>query len=151
MEYVPIQILTWGSDSTSLGEIRKFQSPYLPVWKVWSVISVSMDLIGYQIPFFSAHILLWFRDFLVSSEWPKLFHPPSNWSIQWPLTLLIRLTWQCEVLAASVSPLSWSHDLMDGEERDDKRYIRCQGCLSPQFHSSNRIATKAHVKCYSKQ
>ena len=41
-----------------LGEIRKFQSPYLPVWNVLSVISVSMDLIGYQISLFSAHLLL---------------------------------------------------------------------------------------------
>jgi len=48
-------------------------------------------------------------------------------------------------LPASVSPLSWSHVLMDGEEHDEKRYIWCQGCRSPPFHSVNRIATKAHV------
>jgi len=145
MEYVPKQILTWGSDSTCLGEIRKFQSPYLPVWNVLSVISVSMDLIWYQVSYFSAHLLLWFRNFLVSSEWPKLFHPPSNWSIQWPLTLLIRLTLWCELMPASVSPLSWSHVLMDGEELDDQRYIWCESCQSPQFRSANRIATMAHV------
>jgi len=43
MEYVPKQILKRGSNSTCLGEIRKFQSPYLPVWNVLSVISVNMD------------------------------------------------------------------------------------------------------------
>jgi len=145
MEYVPKQILTWGSDSTCLGEIQKFQSPYLPVWNILSVISVSMDLIEYQVSFFSAHLLFWFRDFLVSPGWPKLFHPPSNWSIQWPLTLFIRLTLRCELLPARVSPLSWSHVLMNGEELDDTRYIWCQGCQSPQFRSANRIVTKAHV------
>jgi len=145
MEYVPKQILTWGSHSTCLCEIRKFHSPYLPVWNLLSVITVSMDSIGYQISFFSAHFLLWFRDFLVSSGWPKLFHPPLNSSIQWPLTLLISLTLQCELLPASVSPLSWSHVLMDGEELDDTWYIWCQGCQSPQCGSANRIATKAHV------
>jgi len=145
MEYVPKQILPWGSDSTCLGESQKFQGPYLPVWNILSVISVSMDSIGYEISFFSAHLPLWLRDFLVSSGRPKLFHPPSNWSIQWPLTLLIRLTLWCELLPASVSPLSWSHDLMDGEERDDTQYIWCLGCQSPQFHSANRIATMAHV------
>jgi len=115
------QIVTWGSDYTCLGDIRNFQSPYLPVWNVLSVISVSMDIIGYQISFFSANLLLWFREFLVSSGWPKLFHPPSNWSIQWPLTLLIRVTLRCELLPASVSPLSWSRVLMDGEYLDDTR------------------------------
>jgi hypothetical protein len=29
------------------------------------------------------------------------------------------LTLQCELLPVSVSPLSWTHDLMDGEELDD--------------------------------
>jgi len=145
MDYVLKQILMWGSNSTCLGEIRIFQSPYLPVWNVLSVISVSMDSIGYQISFFSAHLLLWFRDFLVSSGCPKLFHPPSNWSIQWHLTLEFRLTLRCEYLPASVSPLSWSHVLMDGEEIDDTRYIWTQGCQSPQFRSANRIAMMAHV------
>jgi len=145
MEDVPKQNLTWGSDSTCLGDIRNFQSPYLPVWNVLSIISVSMDLIGYQISFLSGHLLLWFRDFLVSSGWPKLFHPLSNSSIQWPLTQLICLTLRCEFLPPSVSPLSWSHVQMDGEELDDTRYIRCQGCHSPQLCSANIIATKAHV------
>jgi len=145
MEYVPKHILTWGSDSTCLGEIRKLHSPYLLVWNVLSIILVSMDSIGYQVWFFSAHLLLWFRDFLASSGWPKLFHPPSNWAIQWPLTVLIRLTLPRELLPTSVSPLSWSHVLMDGEELDDTRYISWQGCQSPQFRSANRIATTAHV------
>jgi len=94
---VPKQIFTWGSDSTCLGEIRKFQSPYLPLWNVLSVIAVSMDWIGYQVTFFSAHLLLWFRDIFVSSGWPEMFHPPSNWSIQWTLTLLIHSTLRCEL------------------------------------------------------
>jgi len=36
-------MLTWGSDSTCLGEIRNFHSPSLPVCSVSSVNSVSMD------------------------------------------------------------------------------------------------------------
>ena len=143
-------ILTSGSDSTCLGEIWKSQNLYLPVWNVLSVISVNMDPPGCQIWSSSVNSLLWFLDFLASSGWPKLFHQPSNWSIQWPLTLLIRLTMRCELLPASVSPLSLSHVLMDGEELDDKQYIWFQGCQSPQFHSVNRIATKAHVESYSK-
>jgi len=151
MEYMPKHILTSVSDSKCLGEIRKFHTTYLPVWNVLSVILVSMDSIGYQISFCSALLMLWFRDFLVSSGWPKLFHPPSNSSIEWTLTLLICLTLQCELLPASVSPLSWSHDLMDGEELDDTQYIWSQGCQSPQLHSANRIATKAHLENSSTQ
>ena len=51
----------------------------------------------------------------------------------------------CERVQASVSSLSWSHVLMDGEELDDKKYIWCQSCRSLQFRSVNRIATTAHV------
>jgi len=51
-------MLTCVSDSTCLGAIRKFQSPWLPVWNVLSVISVSMDQPGRQISFFSADVLL---------------------------------------------------------------------------------------------
>jgi len=48
-EYVPKQTLTSGSDSTCLGEIRKFQSPLLPVWNFLSVILVNMELPGCRI------------------------------------------------------------------------------------------------------
>jgi len=144
MEYGPKLMLTWGSASTCVGEIPKFQSPYLPVWNVLLVISVNMEYPVCQIWFDSANLLLWFLDFLASWGWPKLFTRPSNLSIQYPLTLFICLTLWCEHLPASVSPLSWSDVLMDGEELDDKRYIWCQDCRSPPFRSVNRIATKAH-------
>ena len=49
LECEPKQILPCGSDSTCLGEIWKFQSPYLPVWNVVSVIAVNMDPAGCQI------------------------------------------------------------------------------------------------------
>ena len=142
MKYVTKQIITWGSDSTCLGAIQECQSPYLPVWNILSVISVNMDLIGYHTSFSSAHLLLWFRNFLISSRWPTLFHPPSNWSIQWPLTLLICLTLRCELLRTSVSPLNLSHILMDGTELDYKWYIWIQGCQTPQFCSANRITNE---------
>ena len=58
MEYVPKQTLTSGSDSMCLGEIRMFQSAYLLVSNVLSVISVNMDQSGYQIWFSSANVLL---------------------------------------------------------------------------------------------
>jgi len=45
MVYKPKQILTSGSDSTCLGEIRQLQSPYLLVWSVLSVNNVN---IGYK-------------------------------------------------------------------------------------------------------
>jgi len=47
--------------------------------------------------------------------------------------------------ANSVSPLSWSHTLMDVEELDGQWYIWWQACWCPQFRSGNRIATNAHV------
>jgi len=48
-------------------------------------------------------------------------------------------------LPASVSTLSWSHELMDGEELDDKQYIGFQGCQFPQVSCVNRIAMNAKV------
>jgi len=39
---------------------------------------------------------------------------------------------------------------MDGEELNDKRYIWGDDCLSPQFRSVYRIASKVHVCNYSK-
>ena len=145
MEYEVKHILIWGSDSTCLGELRKFQSALLPVWNILSVTSINMYLTGYQIWYSSANFLLWFLDILASSGWPKLFHPPSNLSIQRPLTLFIRWSLRCDLLPAIISPCSWSHLLMDGEELDDKWYIWCQGCRSTQFHSIYKIATNAHV------
>jgi len=91
------------------------------------------------------NLVLWFHDCLVSAIWLRRFHQWLYWSIQKPPTLLICLTLQCAVLPASVSPRSWSHVLMDGKELDDKWYIWCQGCQSPQFCSANRRATKALV------
>ena len=41
-----------------LSEIQNFQSPYLPVSNVLSVISVNMDPTGYQISFSSVTLLL---------------------------------------------------------------------------------------------
>jgi len=58
---------------------------------------------------------------------------------------LISLYLGCALLPATISPLSWSHVQMDGEERDDKQYIWCQGCQCPQFRSLNDIAPEAHV------
>jgi len=49
MEYVTKPITTCGIDSTCLGEIRKFESPLLPVWNVLSVIPVNMELPGCRI------------------------------------------------------------------------------------------------------
>ena len=49
-----------------------------------------------------------------------MFHPPSNASIQFLLTRLIRLTLRCELLPVSVSPLSLCHVLMDSEDVGDK-------------------------------
>ena len=46
LEYELKQILTCGSDCMCLGEIRKFQSPQLPVWNILSVILVNMGLSG---------------------------------------------------------------------------------------------------------
>jgi len=42
-EYESIQILKHNSDSICLGEIRKLQSPYLPIWSVESAFSVNRD------------------------------------------------------------------------------------------------------------
>jgi len=43
MQHEPKQILTWSTDSRSLGEIWKLESPYLPVSSILSLISVNMD------------------------------------------------------------------------------------------------------------
>jgi len=43
MVYEPKQILTWGSNSTCLDQIRKFHSPLLTVWCILSVNWVNMD------------------------------------------------------------------------------------------------------------
>ena len=104
-----------------------------------------------QIWRFSANQLSYFLDCLVSSTWPKLFNRWLYLSIQILLTPLIGLTLQCALVPVTVSALSYSHVLMDGEELDDTRYICCQGCWSPQFHIGNRITTMECVQDFSKQ
>ena len=49
VKYESKQIVTGDMDSTCLGEIPKFQSPYLPIWNVLSVISINMNQTGCQI------------------------------------------------------------------------------------------------------
>jgi len=43
MEYVLNEILTWGSHSRCLSEIWHFDNPSLPVWSLFSVVSVKID------------------------------------------------------------------------------------------------------------
>ena len=151
MEHEQKWIMTWGCDSMCHGEIWKFQSPSLPVWNVLCITSVNMSRRGCKIWSSSANLLLWFLGFHACSGWLKLFHQQSNRSIQWSLAVVVSLTLRCELFPASVSPMSYSHILMDCKEPDDKWYIWCHGCLSSQFSSVNRIATKAHVSNHSKQ
>jgi hypothetical protein len=116
-----------------------------------------MTLIGYQISFSSAHLLLWFHYFLASPQRAKLFHQPSNKSIRWPLTLLVCVTLGCDLLPACVShgpgPMFWwmAKNLIT----HDAYNARAAGLLnspvqieSPQWRMSRIIPSHRPLRAY---
>jgi len=145
MEYEWKQDQTWGSDSTWVGEIRKFYSPSLPVWSVLLITLVNKDQpwmsnmiclckLAIVIPRL-ARLLRMAKD---ASSTAKLVNSVTSDSVN-------SFNFAMWDFARKCSPLSWSHVLMDGEELDDKQYIWCHGCRSPQFSSAKQITKNEQV------
>jgi len=82
MEYEPKHILTWGSNSTCLGEIWLYQCLSLPVWRVWSGNPVNVNETWSEMWISFANWQLSFHDILASSVWLLLFHRPLNGPIR---------------------------------------------------------------------
>jgi len=117
------QILTWGSDSRYLGEIRKLGSSLLPVWTVVSVNNAYISKTKLSNMNFFCDLTIVIPQLPCLCKMAMLFRQRLYLSIQKLPTVSIHLTLQRPLLIASVSTWSWSNALMDGEELDDKQYI----------------------------
>jgi len=112
-----------------LGEIEKFHSSSLPIWsglsddlfiidQIWMYDMNFLWDLTFEIPRLPGH----FKMTAAASSTVELANSVTSPSVN-SLNFGMWVTLGCELVPASVSPMSWSHVLMDGEELDEKQYI----------------------------